>query len=204
MGRNEAEILVDLDVPRERVAPTTKFRSTWIVSSQNAIRDCGFFERYTKLIPEMHRETLMAPVVGVWFPSDVVYAHYTACDRLGLSAVEREAIAYALMRPAHRKLLSITSNVAKHVGLTPWMALAQSGRIWERTCIGGGIVVYREGPKEARVELLGLTLASIPYFRLALRDLLITSGKLLATAFYVKESFHPAHPLDLTYRASWV
>src|SRR5882762_1554521 len=99
MRGSAAEILVGLEVPRHLVAETTRFRSTWLVASQNALRDCGYFDRYTDLLPEEHREALMMPVVGKWLDGGVVVAHYTACERLQLSAEERVAIARALVRP---------------------------------------------------------------------------------------------------------
>jgi len=204
MRGNAAEIFVGLDVPRHRITPTARFRSTWLVASQNALRDCGFFDRYLELLPPAHREALMTPVVGMWLPNDVVVAHYEACDRLGLTSAERDAIARALVRPGTSTLFSVTGHLARQVGVTPWTPLAYSRRLWDRLCEGGAVVVYKEGPKEVRVELLGLTLAHIPYFRLTLRELALSVGKLFCSTLYVKEIYDEAQPNTLVFRGSWV
>ncbi len=204
MRGNAAEILVGLEVPRHLVTETTRFRSTWLVASQNALRDCGFFDRYIELLPEAHREALLTPVVGKWLDGTVVLAHYTACEQLALSAEERVTIARTLVRPGMSTLFAVTGHLARQVGVTPWTPLAYARRLWERLCVGGAVAVYKEGPKEVRVELLGLTLAAIPYFRLTLRELALLVGSMFCRTLYVREIYDPAEPTTLVYRGSWV
>jgi len=198
------EIVVGLDVPPNRVPPTTKFRSTWIVASQNALRDCGFFDRYTKLLPDTHREELMTTVVGAWLPIAVAIAHYTTCERLGLSQRDTQNIAHILARHLNNAFVSVAGRFAKQVGATPWLPLSHSRRIWDRMCVGGGVAVYKEGPKEARIEVLQCTLAHIPYFRAGLLDIGLGLGKLFCDTMYAKQAPTRGSVTTIVYRASWV
>ncbi|WP_394825260.1 hypothetical protein [Pendulispora albinea] len=203
MRESSEEIVVALDVPRNRLPPTTKFRSTWIVASQNALRNCGYFDRYLSLLPEAHRQALTTTVVGGWLPIEVALAHYLACDRMGLDTDAIAQIGEILTRHLNNTFLSIAGRFAKQVGATPWVPLSYSRRIWDRMCIGGAIVVYKEGPKEARVEVLECALAAIPYFRAGLRDIGMGVGKLFCDVLYVKE-LPRRSPTTIVYRASWV
>ncbi|WP_394835240.1 hypothetical protein LVJ94_52955 [Pendulispora rubella] len=197
------EIVVALDVPRNRVPLTTKFRSTWIVASQNALRDCGFFDRYTKLLSQVHRDILLTAVVGTWLPVSVAVAHYSACDELGLSEGDIKTIGTILTRHLNNAFVSVAGRFARQVGATPWLPLSYARRVWDRMCTGGAIAVYKEGPKEARVEVLGCTLGHIPYFREGLRDLGSGLGALFCEAMYVKLLPTAKEPTTIVYRASW-
>ncbi|WP_394845778.1 hypothetical protein LZC95_53210 [Pendulispora brunnea] len=196
------ETVVALDVPRNRVPPTTKFRSTWIVASQNALRDCGFFDRYTKLLSQVHREILLTTVVGTWLPMSLAMAHYTACDALGLSQDDIKTIGTILTRHLNNAFVSVAGRFAREVGATPWLPLSYARRVWDRMCTGGAVAVYKEGPKEARVEVVGCTLAHIPYFREGLRDLGAGLGSLFCQAMYVK-LVPSLGPTTIVFRASW-
>ncbi|HWL87140.1 MAG TPA: hypothetical protein VNO21_15150 [Polyangiaceae bacterium] len=198
------EVVVPLDVPRHRVPPTTKFRSTWIVASQNALRDCGFFDRYMGLLPDPHRERLLTTVVGTWLPIDVAFTHYTACDGLGLSTQDVQNIGRILTRHLNNAFVSVAGRFAKEVGATPWTPLSYARRVWDRMCVGGAVAVYKEGPKEARLEVVGCTLAPIPYFRAGLLDIGLGLGKLFCDTMYVKEVPSRLAPTTIVYRASWV
>lgn len=69
--------------------------------------------------------------------------------------------------------------------------------------IGGGAVVYKLGPKEARIEILGCALAPIPYFRVGLQGVLAGIAEMFSTRVYLREQRSNA-PTTITFRASWV
>jgi hypothetical protein len=88
--------------------------------------------------------------------------------------------------------------------VTPWAVLKYLPRLWDRVYQGGtGACVRQRGPKEAEVELAGLPLLGIPYFRNAYRGAFLAGVEPLCTKVYVHES---GVPLDTaaTYRVSWV
>ncbi|HWL89399.1 MAG TPA: hypothetical protein VNO21_26525 [Polyangiaceae bacterium] len=203
MPASTDEVFVGLDVPRHLVPLTTKFRSTWIVASQGALRTRGFFDRYMKLLPEAQRDAVLTTVVGTWIPVELAVAHYTACDRLALSSSEQYEIGRILTGPMNNSLLGFTGHLAREAGATPWTLLAHVRRIWERMWVGGAIAVYKEGPKQARVELVACALAPVPYFRTAMRGVLAAVGEKFCTKLYLKE-IPTRDPTAMVYRGSWV
>jgi hypothetical protein len=87
----EATTLVPLPDPKDLIPPTTRFRSTWIVSSLEGLRERGFFDRYERRLVD-HRDAILSAIAGVWVPVNVVRAHYEACEELSIPDTE-----YALM-----------------------------------------------------------------------------------------------------------
>ena len=203
MRQSTEEVLIALDVPRHQVPLTTKFRSTWLVASQSTLRNCGFFDRYAQLLPEAHREVLLTTVVGTWVPIDAALAHYRACEGLALSSAEQYEIGRILSGPMNNTLLGLAGHVAREAGATPWLPLSQVRRIWERLWVGGAIVVYKEGPKQARIEMVACELARVPYFRAGLRGVLAAVGEKFCKKLYIKE-VPTRDPTAIVFRASWV
>jgi len=184
------------------VEPTSQFKSTWIVSSQNALRSRGLRDRYLAQIDKRYREQLELAIVGTWLPIDVAVAHYTACDALGLSASEQLDMGRDVSRHLERTLLGTAVRVARQAGVTMWTPLGQLHRLWDRMFIGGGTAVYRLGPKEAHIEVVHCTLASIPYFRTGLRGVLLGVGSAFSQKLYINELVRPTDAM--MFRASWV
>ena len=53
------ETLVPVPAPRPQIASATRFRSTWIVSSLDAPREAGHFDRTLVKLGFDHREALL-------------------------------------------------------------------------------------------------------------------------------------------------
>jgi hypothetical protein len=200
------EVFLALPVPRHQLEPTTKFKTTWLVSSQTALHERGDFERYWARVPEEHRETLSSPVVGGWAPIEAAAAHYRACDELGFTTAEQVAIGHAVTDRLNHTLLANAIRLASHAGADVWTVLGLFNRFWERMFVGGGGIIYKLGPKESRLEVLGCRLADIPYFRYGLQGVLQGIGGLFCTKLYVSEvrSAAEGSPLRIVYRGSWV
>ena len=174
------------------------------MSSQNTLRTCGHYERYLSLLPAEHRETLSMMIVGGWVPIDVAVAHYQTCEALDLPSEERVAIGKAVSKHLDNTLLSAAVRLATQSGATVWTPLSQFYRLWNRMFVGGGIIVYKLGPKEARIEILSCTLASIPYFRVGLQGVLLGIGEMFSQRLYVREVPRVPSPTSIIFRASWV
>jgi hypothetical protein len=190
-------------MPRRLVESTTQFKSTWIVSSQNALRARGLGQRYLSALPPEHREALELAIVGSWLPIAVAEAHYRACDSLDLGASEQLEMGRDVAKRLERTLLGTAVRVARQAGVTVWTPMSQLHRLWDRMFIGGGAAIYKIGPKEARIEFVGCSLAPIAYFRTGLRGVLLGVGSGFTNKLYVAEVPSPS-PDSIRLRASWV
>ena len=200
--RNDGELLLDYPKPLE---PVTAVRSTLITSSLSSLRERGLFERYDALQTSPHRHEILNLVAGEWLPLEVAFAHYQACDALGLSESEQFAIGKDVSRRVHETFLNLVVKAARGVGVTPFILLPRGNQVKGRLCIGGGLRIWKVGPKSVRVELARMPHLAIPYVRHGLVGLYAAAVELLGdhvTARIVKsESFDPAQLLVL--RIDW-
>jgi hypothetical protein len=143
-------------------------------------------------------------MVGSWLPIEVAIAHYQACDSLGLSPNEQVEMGRDVSKNLERTLLGTAVRVARQAGVTVWTPLSQLHRLWDRMFIGGGAAVFKVGPKEARVEVVGCSLAPIPYFRNGLRGVVLGIGSAFTEKLYVTEIAHQRTPDTLVMRGAWV
>jgi hypothetical protein len=175
-----------------------------VVSSQNTLRAHGHYERYLALVPDEHRDELATMIVGAWVPMNLATVHYETCEALDLASSERLAIGREVTKHLNNTLLSTAVRLATHSGTTIWTPLSQFRRLWERMFMGGGVIVYKLGPKETRIEILGCALAHIPYFRTGLQGVLLGIGELFSQRVYVRELARLGGKTTIVFRASWV
>lgn len=197
------ELLVPFPVPRERVPMATKVRSTLITSSIGSVRARGLVDRYAALLPHEHREALLTAVAGVWLPIALGVAHYDACDRLGFSGAEQVSIGQEVGNRIQGTMLGVLLRTAKGAGMTPWTAILQTPRLWDRLFMGGGVSISKLGPKEGRLEIAGVPLAALTYFRAGFRGLAQSGCELFCERAYVTEVQRLCTPTALTLKISW-
>jgi hypothetical protein len=199
---NSGELILDYPRPLE---PVTSIRSTLLTSSLASLRSRGLFERYDALQTSVHRQKIMNLVAGEWLPLEVALAHYEVCDALGLSEGEQIAIGKDVSRVIHETFLSLVVKAARGVGVTPWLLLPRGNSMQTRLCVGGGIRVWKVGPKSARVEVARCPQLGIPYVRNGLVGLYTAAVELLArnvtTRIVKTESHKPAELFVL--RIDW-
>lgn len=197
------EPFVSFTAPRWKVAPATHFRSTWLSSSLNALRERRLFDRYFGLLPEEHRAPILESVAGVWLPVEVCLAHYRACDALDLSRREAWDIGLEVTRKVHGTSLALAFRLAKQAGVTPWSILSQVPRLWERVWRGGGIAVHKRGPKDAILEVIQWRAAAIPYVRHSLPAVVEGVVELFCTKAYVNDVSSLTSDTSIGLRLQW-
>ena len=100
-------------------------------------------------------------------------------------------------------MLGVVVRAARGAGVTPWALLGRMDLLWERMFQGGaGPSLVQAGPKDARVELVGLPLLAIPYVRRAFRGIFRAGLQTLCTKVYVVEVPVPG-ATSAMYRVSW-
>jgi hypothetical protein len=181
----------------------SKCRSTLLVSSIRAIRERGHFDAYDARLDPAFRDVVIPCIAGVWLPVEAAMAHYRAIDAVGLTAREQAALAEAVTERIGASVFSTVATLAKTSGVTPWTGLRHFQRFFERFFVGGGCSVIKVGPKDARIEVVGLPLAEIPYFVLGYRSLIETIGALFCNRLYVTTISSLVTSTTLGFRAAW-
>jgi hypothetical protein len=204
MASTHSEQFLPFPAPPASLGAASAVRSTLITTSIQSLRGRGLYDRYSRRIAVAHRETLLTAVAGVWLPVDAAVAHYAACDELGLAVDEELAIAMEVGQRVHGTFLGMMVRMARTIGVTPWPALAQSAKLYDRLFCGGGIAVTRKGPKDARVDLVGNPLCDIEYFRVGVRG--VYEAALLLFCRRVSTYALPQHGRHhaMALRISWV
>ena len=67
----------------------------------------------------------------------------------------------------------------------------------------GAIGVFKLGPKEGRIEIVGLPVCGIPYVRYAMRGSYTAAVSLFCTRAYVREIGSLCTATTLGYQISW-
>lgn len=206
MSTSKPSVGDSISPPAPEATPAvSQVRSTILMASQRRLREVGHYERYAAQLSPPHKATLLELAAPCWLPIAVGFAHYTACDALGVP--EREVVAAAQNLAMHGQgtFLGIAANVARGAGVTPWTLAAQAPRLWARAFSGGSCAAAELGPKDLRVEVTGWSCATIPYCRWAFRGLVLGLVKLVAREAHVRElrfsALRPAH--EITLQVSW-
>lgn len=149
----------------ERVEPTHKARGMMISNSILMLRERELFDRYQAFLPPSKREEVIATTPGSWVPIEIADLHYSACQKLGLSESEQFELGHAAGLRIRSAVLASIAKVARALGMEAWSAFKQYPRAWARLYMGGGVGVRKLGFKDARIDVVGFTLARIPYVR---------------------------------------
>jgi hypothetical protein len=196
-----AETLVELPSP---LHPLAQVRSTLLLSSVEALRARQLYDAYLRHLPAEEHERVVHTVAGIWVPVEAAVAHYAACDALGLTPEEQLSVGRVTGQGTREHLMRVAGMVARGLGVTPWTVLEQFPRFWGRMFDGGGIAVYKLGPKEADIVYAKCRLLASPYFRGALRGVALTLLEAAARRCLMTELRKTPSPHDARYRISWV
>jgi hypothetical protein len=203
MGSSD-EVFLPFPGNPNALAPVSQFKSTLLVSSVRGLRDHGHFDRYKEQLDPQFHDTVLSAIAGIWLPISVATAHYQAVDSLGLSSREQAVLGAAASERLGSTVFSTIATLAKASGVTPWTGLRHFERFFERFFVGGGTQVLKLGPKDARIDCVGLPLLDIPYFVNAYRVLIETLG----VPFFCKKLYVTTVPRgapgSVGFRASWV
>lgn len=183
-----AEVVVPLHAPLERIEPVRSVRSTLLSGSIQALRSRGMFDAYFEQLPAEHHDAIRSMVAGVWVPLDLAQAHYSALDRLITSEQQQLEMGHDVADRIHRTILSTVARAATTAGVTPWIGLSMFPKLMERTFVGGGVSVTKISPKDARLEVVRLTLLDTSqYFRNAFRGVIAGGIELFCRRAFVND-----------------
>jgi len=184
----------------------TQVRGTLLVSSLQTLRDAGHYERYLEQLAEPYREQVLYAIALSWVPVEVAIAHYAACDALSLPDHELDNIGQLVAARLAETFLSSILQASRGAGIdAPWVALRSQARVWDRIYVGGGVKVWRAGPKDAVAEFYGLPLAQFHYFRVAYCSYYRGLANMFVRSAHVKPiRAQKPRPDTLAIMGSWV
>jgi hypothetical protein len=173
-------------------ARVVQVRGTLLVSSLQALREYGYFERYLANLPAPQHDEILFCVANSWLPVELAMSHYGACDAMGLSDRELEAVGEAVSQRIMGTFLGTMLRSGRSVGATPspWIPLRQYGRICDRLLEGGHHRVTEVGPKDALVETSGVPMFRFRYFRTATLGIMRGAAGMFAKTCFAKETGH--------------
>jgi len=189
----------------DAVGELTHVRGTLLASSMQSLRSRGLFERYTTLLSHSYRDRVLNSVAGEWLGADIALAHYSACDALRLTAEEQIGMGREVSKRTHETFLGLVVKMARGFGVTPWVVLPKINSLYMRIFRGGGIQITRLGPKDAKVQTLGLTPLGITYFRNAYLGMYEAGVGMFASNVQVRPLSLAASPAgkDFTLHLRW-
>jgi hypothetical protein len=197
------EVVVPFRVGPGKVSVATHFKSTWLTASIDGLKARGHYARYAELLAARHRETILHAIAGVWLPMEVAQAHYAACDALLLTQAEQVAMGREVLSRLRKTIFSLAFRAARDIGVTPWTLLKLLPAQFDREVRGGACGVFRVGPKDARIELIGFPLSSSPYTRAGLRGLAHGLCEPLCSKVYTQELRELCSATTIAYRVAW-
>ncbi len=188
------DIVCPFPLPLEALGELSHVRATLLASSMQSLRSRGLYDRYAELLPAAQRDAVLNSVAGEWLPVPYAFAHYSACDQLELTVDEQVAMGRDVSRRTHETFLGMLVKLARGVGVTPWVVMPKVNSLYQRVFRGGGTQITRLADKDARVEMVGLSLLAIPYFRNALLGMYEAGIGLFASNVQVRSVSLAASP----------
>jgi len=184
----------------------THVRGTVLVSSLLTLKAAGHYDRYVELLPREWHEPVLFALASSWLPIELGLVHYQTCEALALDNHELTQIGELLATRYADTFLGTILQKTRDAGVNaPWIALRAQPRIWERMYMGGGVKIYRTGPKDALGEFSGLPLARFRYFRVAFAGYYQGLANMFVRSAYVTAA-RPMNPGGDTFAitGSWV
>ncbi len=170
----------------DRVLLASKIRGTVLSSSLAVIEAAGLGKAYFAALPRADHAAMQSIVVGAWLPMDLGVSHYRALETLALAPEQARENG---RRVADRAQKSYLVTIIKTVGLgtTPWPILARAQSVFDRLLQRASVAVYREGPKDARLEVHGVPIAEFSYVRSGWAGMIEAGIELVARRAYCRD-----------------
>jgi hypothetical protein len=135
------------------IPPLTAARGSIVVMDWQALREHGLFDAYVAAVSAQPWAALGELTTGSWVPLELLREHYLALDSLQLQDALIRDIGREVGERVHGAFLLTLIRLAGKCGMSPWLALEQTYKLWTRTWNGGSIVVHRVGATHARIAL---------------------------------------------------
>jgi hypothetical protein len=187
------------------IRPVTSIRSTILQSSLASLRGRGSFDDWSRVVDPNFRDVIVQSIAPTWLPIEVGVAHYAACEALMLPLSDQVAMGEVVGDRIQGTFMATLLRSARAAGMNPMILLSQFDRMWTRVFQGGSIQLVHTGPKDLDIEVRGLPLVRLPYFRTAFCGV-VRAGIAFAgvRSALVKQKSHRTEENVYLMHAAWV
>jgi hypothetical protein len=190
-----------LSEPPKHAVPVEAVRGTLLLIDWRWLRENALFDAYRSALGP--GDALLATTASEWVPFPAAMAHWRALDSLQLSPSREHEIGKFLGEHVHHIVLGTLVRLAGQVGVSPWVALGQCGKLWQRSWRGGALTAYRQGPTTARLELLNAPVVASHAFRHGVTGTVLAGIAPFCTRPIVTERSEERTSTSIVLRASW-
>jgi hypothetical protein len=183
--------------------PLAAARGTILVLDWRALRGLGLYDRFSAALEPGDRDALAAVTAGSWVPLDLVLAHYRALDALDLDEAAMKGVGFEVANAVHGSFLTTLIRLAGKLGVSPWLALEQTYKLWVRSWEGGGVAVHRLGERLAEVTIVESPLCASRFYRTSMGGALSAAVAPFCRSPIVSELPGSRSPKSVAYRLAW-
>jgi hypothetical protein len=165
--RFEPQVVVDYQSPHgPRV---TDIRGIVIQGRLNQLRENGHYDDYLARLPSSHKDLILHALASSWVPIETSLVHFDTLDAMPLSDQQITRMAEPMGAGIFHNLFASMVRAARSNGAEAgvWLGLRQADRVFGRMYNGGCCKVTQVGPKDAIIEVDGLSFARSRCFRLS-------------------------------------
>jgi hypothetical protein len=184
----------------------TQVRGALITASMEALREGGYFDAYQRALPPAARDEIVNTLAMSWVSIERALEHYRACDALSLHDRHIAELATKSSARYASSFFGTLLRTTRNTGFDlDWASMRMMHKMFERVYMGGGMTVYRIGPKDTLTELHGVPLAQSRYYRVACQAWYQGIGELVVKKLYVRQ-VRPRveRPYTIALASSWV
>jgi hypothetical protein len=195
---------VVLELPRaaRELEPVHGVRGTVLLSSMFALRELGLFDDYRKRLADAAASDVLGVMAGAWAPLETAFAHYRACEAIGLNPSTQLEIGKIAGKRACGAMLGTAVRFSRFAGATPWTLMRGGDRIWKRAYDGGGMRILRVGDRDALVETYkNPLLLELAFCRNSFRGFCVALYGLVSDQISMREARVTRDQVD--FRATW-
>jgi len=138
------------------VRPLQALRGSVLVLHRRFLRERRLYDGYEEALPAAIRAKSLGVAAAEWVPVELAGSHYEALGAMGLTDEVYIELGKETGERIHGEFLNVLLRLAGKLGATPWHALQQVPKLWERSHRGGATSVYRLGEHSAEVQIMGL------------------------------------------------
>jgi hypothetical protein len=195
------EIILPLRSAPGSIRRVTQVRGKLLVSSLASVKGVSRFDDYMRVCPPPTRAYFNEALAQEWAPIDVALGHYLALDRLELTPREQMSMGEEVARRVQVSILGTLARLSTSAGVTPWTALAQFQKLWDRIFDAGDVQVIKTGRKDAIVEAYANPLFASRFFCNACRGHVVVATQLFCTRSFARDFTKENE--RITIRVSW-